>query len=77
MPAAWFTDAEVAGYDAIDGVDDPQRIDDSTWRDLDAGALLRRMAASSSIYARQYLFRRLRRGASFGRGERPLSGCGR
>ena len=71
LPDDWFSDAEVAGYDASFAVDDPQRIDDATWRDLEAGALLRRLADSASIYARQYLFMRLRRGATFERGVRP------
>ena len=71
VPADWFTDAEVAGYDDSFAADDPQRIDDATWRDLEAGALLRRMSESASIHARQYLFQRLRRGATFERGARP------
>ncbi len=71
LPDDWFTDAEVAGYDDAFPADDPQRIDDATWRDLEAGALLRRIAASASIHARQYLFMRLRRGATFERGAPP------
>ena len=71
LPDDWFTDAEMGGYDAAFRADDPQRVDDATWRDLEAGALLRRMAASASIYARQYLYMRLRRGATFERGVRP------
>jgi len=71
LPDDWFTDAEVAGYDDSFAADDPQRIDDATWRDLEAGALLRRLSESASIHARQYLFQRLRRGAAFGRGVRP------
>ncbi len=71
IPDDWFTDAEVAGYDDVFPADDSQRIDDATWRDLETGALLRRMAGSASIYARQYLFMRLRRGATFQRGARP------
>ncbi len=71
LPDDWFTDAEIAGYDDRFAADDPQCIDDATWRDLEAGALLRRMTASASLYARQYLFTRLRRGAAFERGARP------
>ena len=71
VPDDWFTDAEVAGYDDSFAVDDPQRIDDATWRDLEAKSLLRRMSKSTSIYARQYLCQRLRRGATFERGVRP------
>ena len=71
LPDDWFTDAEIAGYDDSFAADDPQRIDDATWRDLEARSLLRRMSDSASIYARQYLFLRLRRGATFKRGARP------
>ena len=71
VPYDWFTDDEVAGYDATFPADDPARVDDATWRDLEVKALLRRMAEGASIYARQYLFHRLRRGAAFARGVRP------
>ncbi len=71
VPADWFTDAEVAGYDAVFPADHPRRIDDATWRDLEMKSLLRRIADAASIYARQYLFQRLRRGATFERGARP------
>jgi hypothetical protein len=63
VPYDWFTDAEIAGYDASFDPDDPARIDDATWRDLEVKALLRRIGDGASIYARQYLFHRLRRGA--------------
>ena len=71
VPDDWFTDAEIAGYDDSFAADDPQRIDDATWRDLEAKTLLRRLSESASIHARQYLFQRLRRGATFERGARP------
>jgi hypothetical protein len=71
VPADWFTEAEVGGYDASFAADDPQRIDDATWRDLEGQALLGRLADGASLYARQYLFQRLRRGAGFERGRRP------
>lgn len=71
LPADWFTDAEVGGYDDVFPADDPHRIDDATWRDLEAKALLRRIADGAGIHARQYLFHRLRRGATFERGTRP------
>jgi len=71
VPYDWFTDAEIAGYDASFDADDPARIDDATWRDLEVKALLRRIGDGASIYARQYLFHRLRRGATFERGVRP------
>lgn len=70
-PDAWFGDAEIAGFDDAFDAADPQRIDDATWRDLEAQALLQRVAGSGSIFARQYLFQRLRRGATFERGVRP------
>lgn len=68
---AWFTSDEVAGYDASFAADDPARIDDATWRDLDADALLARIAGEGGIYARQYLHHRLRRGARLERGRAP------
>ena len=71
LPDAWFSDAEVAAYDQSFPADDPRRIDDATWRDLEAQALLQRVAGTASIHARQYLFQRLRRGAMFERGVRP------
>ena len=71
VPYDWFNDAEVAGYDASLPADDPRRIDDATWRDLDADRLLRRLAGDASICARQWLFHRLRRGAPLERGVRP------
>jgi len=70
-PDAWFSDVEAAGYDDAAPKDDPHRVDDATWRDLEASALLDRLAAPGSIYARQYLYRCLRRGAAFERGARP------
>ena len=71
VPSEWFTDAEVAGYDASFAADDPRRIDEATWRDLEAKALLQRLADGASLYASQYLFQRLRRGAMIERGVRP------
>lgn len=71
LPYDWFTEVEVASYDASFDADDPQRIDDATWRDLEVKALLRRMADGASLYARQYLFQRLRRGDMLERGVRP------
>ena len=71
MPDDWFTDAEVAGYDSAAPADEPGRVDDATWRDLEARALLARIAGSASIYARQFLFRALRRGAATAQGQRP------
>jgi hypothetical protein len=67
----WFTDAEVASYDAVFSSEDHDRVDDATWRDLEGQAFLGRIADGASIYARQYLFHRLRRGATFERGVRP------
>ncbi len=72
VPAGWFTDAEDAAYDATFAGDDPRRIDDATWRDLDGRALLQRLAGDAGIHARQWLTHRLRRGATIEcRGERP------
>lgn len=42
---------------------DSLRIDDSTWRDLDVRAYLKRIAAQGSLLARQLLYHRLRSGA--------------
>ena len=72
VPAGWFTDAEDAAFDATFASDDPQRVDDATWRDLEGRALLQRLAGDAGIHARQWLFHRLRRGADIAeRGVRP------
>ena len=72
VPAGWFSDAEDAAFDATFAGDDPQRIDDATWRDLEGRALLQRLAGDASIQARQWLFHRLRRGTAIvDRGARP------
>ncbi len=72
VPAGWFSDAEDAAFDATFASDDPQRVDDATWRDLEGRALLQRLAGDAGIYARQWLFHRLRRGADIAeRGVRP------
>lgn len=71
VPAGWFTDAEDAAFDATFAGDDPGRIDDATWRDLEGRAPLQRLAGDAGIHARQWLFHRLRRGADIaGRGAR-------
>lgn len=72
VPAGWFSDAEDAAFDATFARDDPQRVDDATWRDLEGRALLQRLAGDAGIHARQWLFHRLRRGSDMaGRGVRP------
>ena len=72
VPAGWFSDTEDAAFDATFASEDPARVDDATWRDLEGRALLQRLAGDAGIYARQWLFHRLRRGAEIAqRGVRP------
>ena len=56
----WFAEREVAGLDTA--TPSPDRIDDTTWRDLDVNAYLKRIAAQGSLFARQWLYHRLRMG---------------
>lgn len=71
LPVAydWFAEREVAGLDSAqgmapgaDGAVDGSRIDDATWRDLGVNAYLKRIAAQASLFARQWLYYRLRTG---------------
>jgi hypothetical protein len=65
----WFAQREVAGLDSAlrstpsdSAAPHPDRVDDATWRDLDVNAYLKRIAAPASLFARQWLYYRLRTG---------------
>lgn len=60
----WFTESEIAGYDKSLPNNDIERIDDTTWKDLLVNELLKRISSSSSIFGRQFLYARLRRGSN-------------
>ncbi len=59
----WFSENEIAGYEQSFPTNDVQRIDDATWRDLDVNAYLRLIGGNASIFGRQMMYARLRRGA--------------
>lgn len=58
----WFSESEVAGYDKSLPNNDIERIDDTTWKDLLVNELLKRISSSCSIFGRQFLYARFRRG---------------
>lgn len=58
----WFTESEVAGYDCAQSTGSQTRVDDQTWRDLGINAYLGEIGQRYSIFARQFLYRALRRG---------------
>lgn len=62
VPYEWFSETEIGSLDAAGAIDDPARVDDDTWRDLEVPALLERLSGRASILGRQHLYRRLRRG---------------
>lgn len=62
VDAGWFTRTEVGAYDDTLARDDAAALDQATWRDLDLDACLRGLADGASIFGRQYLYTRLRRG---------------
>jgi hypothetical protein len=64
VPYEWFSDTEVGSLDAAAKIDDPARVDDNTWRDLEVPELLERLGGRASILGRQHLYRRLRRGGA-------------
>ena len=78
----WFAEREVASLDtalrlaqlAPEALN-PDRIDDATWRDLDVRTYLKRIAAQGSLFARQWLYYRLRTGLEDVGLHRPTAGC--
>lgn len=59
----WFTEKEIAGYEQSLPKYDASRVDDATWGDLNVNAYLKLIASGSSIFGRQVMYARLRRGA--------------
>ncbi|MBC7619118.1 MAG: hypothetical protein H7293_09050, partial [Candidatus Saccharibacteria bacterium] len=65
LPFDWFSEHEVSSFHRAEcpaGENEAQRIDDATWRDLDAPTYLRRIGSTVGIYGRQMLYQRLRMG---------------
>lgn len=58
----WFRESQVAGPDMARDAEDPARVDDSTWRDLEVPRLLEQWGTRASILAQQHFYKRLRRG---------------
>jgi hypothetical protein len=58
-----FNERDVAAWEAT-AATEGVRIDDATWGDMLAPSYLDRLAAESSIFGKQWLYRRLRRGSS-------------
>ncbi len=57
-----FTDSAVARYDELAGAAGNGAVDGQTWQDLLLPAYLEQLGAGTSIFGRQVLYRRLRRG---------------
>jgi hypothetical protein len=60
----WFAEAEIAGYDNSLRPNDIERIDDTTWKDLLVNDLLKLIGSSCSIFGRQFLYSKFRRGSN-------------
>lgn len=59
-----FSDSAVARYDELAGASGNGAVDGQTWQDLLLAPYLRAVGEGASIFGRQMLYRRLRRGAS-------------
>lgn len=58
-----FPDSAVARYDELAGACGNGAVDEQTWQDLLVGPYLAQVGGGASIFGRQELYRRLRRGA--------------